>query len=185
LYMLFKKPSVFFFKKKLNLYRNSLTKYVRKFQINSSINVITRNKNFIQKTNLLKNIFAKKWNVKKHFKLKLFGYSKVSSTAKNLINLINNKEQPLSFNWKTYKPHFTIKNFNSSPNFLNIASLNNFIKPGCITSNIVLFNFLIRDFYEINNISSINFNSINQLSKRFYLNSNYVDVCKFDFFKIE
>jgi hypothetical protein len=33
-------------------------------------------------------------------------------------------------------------------------------------------------------MSSINFNSINQLSKRFYLNSNYVDVCKFDFFKI-
>lgn len=184
LYMLFKKPSVFFFKKKLNLYRNSLTKYVRKFQINSSMNVITRDKNFTQKTNLLKNIFAKKWNVKKHFKLKLFGYSKVSSTSKKLVNLTNTKEQSLSFNWKSYKPNFTIKNFNSSLNFLTITPSNDFIKSSCITSNILLFNSLIRNFYEINNVSNINFNSINQLTKRFYLNSNYVDVRKFDFFKI-
>ena len=59
-----------------------------------------------------------------------------------------------------------------------------FIKSNCITSNILLFNSLISNFYEINNVSNINFNSINQLTKRFYLNSNYVDVRKFDFFKI-
>jgi len=81
--MLFKKPSIFVFKKKLNTLNSTQTRYVKTFkitnfntqeQINLFLNKLDTtsslfNQIFRKKTLLFRKSLFKKWNVKRYFKM--------------------------------------------------------------------------------------------------------------------
>jgi len=196
--MLFKKPSIFVFKKKLNVVNSKQLKYVKNFKIKtfnnmSKINFTLNqldiqsslfNQTLKQRSSLFRKILFKKWNVKKHFKMKLFSRMLLKPVYNN--KKLNNSTASIDFSfiWSTQRT------INSIPSFLNT---HNFFKSSsnCLPITVLslpinrqsnyVWTSILTNLYDINNLNPLTTTHFKQLSKLFYLNHTkfYTNITQF------
>ena len=199
LYMLFKKPSIFVFKKKLNVLNSRPTRYVKGFKIaniNTQIQInLTLNKadvttslfnQLLKKRNsVFRKILFKKWNVKRHFKMKFF-----AKTSLNLLYYPKNLQLKMSSNnftflWNTQT--FQKFNVNWVRSYIFSTTPSNFIPIKTLTLNTNLKSYyfwinLLTHVYQINRFNSFDTTLFKQLTKFFYLNHTSSQLTNSHFF---
>jgi len=200
LYMLFKKPLMFVFKKKLNVLNSRSTRYVKGFKIaniNTQMQInLTLNKldvttslfnQLLKKRNsVFRKLLFKKWNVKRHFKMKFF-----SKTPLNLFHSTKNLQVKKSSNnnytffWNTQTSHKF--NVNWVKNYIFSTTLPHLIPIKVFTLNTDVRSYyfwinLLTHVYQINYINSFDTTLFKQLNKFFYLNHTSSQLTNAHFF---
>ena len=203
LYMLFKKPSIFVFKKKLNTLNSTQTNYVKNFkiknftnihQINLILNKLDETSNSFDQTLKNKTLFFRKllfqkWNLKRNFKMKFFSRSSLRTLISSTIKQLGKPSTNFTFAWNTQNTIKLSVNLIDNYTFVFSTNVNNFTPIKTITSSIHLYtNYfwtsLLSNYYRINILELSNTLLFKQLSKSTYLNQYSSQLTYLQFFQI-
>ncbi len=203
LYMLFKKPSIFVFKKKLNVLNSTQTSYVKHFKINSfndnqQINftfanlddnrLTSFNQSWKNKMTFFRKTLFQKWNLKRSFKMKFFSRSLINTLRySNQLNSLKNAHN-VSFFWQTKTFHLLNTDFTFNPQFLNTNEFT-YTHPH---TNIILtqkhsqhfWAHLLKNAYLLSKLSLLNTTLFKQLHKYIHVNHNLTQLSSIHFMHI-
>lgn len=202
LLMLFKKPSIFVFKQKLNISNSTQTTYIRNFkfknfnninQINSVLNKLNEtdlnsfNQNLQKKIIFFRKILFHKWNVSKHFKMKFFSRSLVSTNTSSINTRILKPSSFFSFSWQSQKIHPLHTNVirNSQVSTINLMNSYAYASTAVVGMQVhqKFFWFsLLANSYQLVNLLTNNTTFFKQLHKYFYINHNITQLNSINFF---